>query len=152
MPRKEYTIHYIYKTVNLINGKFYIGMHSTFDLDDGYLGSGKRLWYSIKKHGRENFVKKILEFCKDRTELKCREKKIVNEDMIHDPLCMNLMIGGEGGWTIEIQRQGAIAFKNKLDTDPIFKEKMKKITADNWHNAERSGKIRHDTSTGRHRS
>jgi len=43
MPRKQKKYHYIYKTTNILNYKFYIGMHSTDDLDDGYVGSGKRL-------------------------------------------------------------------------------------------------------------
>ncbi len=54
--------HFIYKTTNLINGKFYIGMHSTSNLKDGYLGSGKRLWFSIKYHGRENHIIEIKSF------------------------------------------------------------------------------------------
>jgi len=98
MPRKQYTIHYIYKTVNIVTGRFYVGMHSTFNVNNNYLGSGKRLWYSIKKYGKENHKKEILEFCKDRVELKIREKEIVNTDMIHDKMCMNLMEGGKGGY------------------------------------------------------
>ena len=98
MPRKQYTTHYIYKTTNIITGKFYVGMHSAFNLDDGYLGSGKRLWYSIKKYGKENHKKEILEFCKDRNELIKREEEIVNEDFIRNEMCMNLMKGGKGGY------------------------------------------------------
>ena len=45
--------HFIYKTTNKINNHFYIGMHSTNNIDDGYLGSGKRLYKEIKKHGKE---------------------------------------------------------------------------------------------------
>ena len=41
-------------------------MHSTDDLDDGYLGSGKILGYSRAKHGDENHKKEILEFLPDR--------------------------------------------------------------------------------------
>jgi hypothetical protein len=48
------------------NDKYYIGMHSTNDLNDGYMGSGKRLWFSINYHGKENHACEILEYCKDR--------------------------------------------------------------------------------------
>jgi group I intron endonuclease len=101
MPRKQKKFYYIYKTTNLINGKYYIGMHSTNDLNDGYVGSGKRLWYSIKKYGLENFKCEILEFSPDRSSLKKREKDIVNEDTLNDHMCMNLKLGGEGGFSNE---------------------------------------------------
>lgn len=55
MSKKIRNIHYIYKTTNLINGKYYIGKHSTYNLNDNYLGSGKYLRNSIK-----NMEKKIL--------------------------------------------------------------------------------------------
>ena len=48
----------IYKTVNLINNKIYIGQHN--GKRDSYLGSGKRLKYAINKYGRNNFKKTIL--------------------------------------------------------------------------------------------
>ena len=93
--RRKY--HYIYKTTCIITNKFYIGMHSTDNLEDGYVGSGKRLWYSINKHGKENHVCQILEFLPDRDSLREREKEVVNQEMLNEELCMNLAIGGEGG-------------------------------------------------------
>lgn len=93
--QKKY--HYIYKTTNLINGKFYIGMHSTNNLKDGYLGSGKQLRYSIRKYGIEKFKIDYLEFFDNRIDLANREKQLVNEDLLKDPMCMNLKSGGEGG-------------------------------------------------------
>jgi hypothetical protein len=74
-------------------------MHSTDNLDDGYIGSGTRLWHSIKKHGRENFSFEILEFLSDRESLKNREIAIINKDQLNDPLCMNIALGGHGDWT-----------------------------------------------------
>jgi group I intron endonuclease len=97
MPRKKKKFHYIYKTTNLINEKYYIGMHSTDNLEDGYIGSGKRLWYSINKYGKENFKCEILEILPNRNSLKKREKELINEDLLIDPMCMNLQIGGGGG-------------------------------------------------------
>lgn len=105
--------HYIYKITRTDgSGKYYIGMHSTDDLEDGYFGSGRLLWKSIKKHGREKHVKEILEFLPSRKELKERERVLVNEEIVNDPLCMNLKLGGEGGWDhlpAEVVRANAIA-------------------------------------------
>lgn len=89
--------HYIYKTTNLLNEKYYIGVHSTNNLEDGYLGSGKYLWRSLKKYGKENFKIEILEFYNNREELMEREKELVTLDKIKDSLCMNLKPGGRGG-------------------------------------------------------
>jgi len=107
MPRKEKKFHFIYKTTNLLSGKYYIGMHSTDNLEDGYLGSGTRLRYSINKHGAKNHVREILEFTDSREELKKREKEIVNLNEIAKEECMNLTVGGEGGFTPEQQRLNA---------------------------------------------
>ena len=93
--------HFIYKTTNLLNGKYYVGMHSTSNLKDGYLGSGKRLRYSIRKYGESNFKLEILEFLSTREELVRREKELVNEDLIKDFSCMNLKLGGSGGFCSE---------------------------------------------------
>ena len=97
MPRKQKKYHYIYKTTCSVTNKFYVGMHSTDNLEDGYLGSGKRIRYSINKYGKENHIKDILEFLIDRSSLKDREKELVNEEMIQGVFCMNLKEGGEGG-------------------------------------------------------
>lgn len=115
MARKEKKIHYIYKTTCLITGRWYIGMHSTYNLEDGYMGSGKRLRYSIRKHGKENHVKQILEFFETRELLVEAEKKAITPEMVTDKNCMNLKEGGYGG--------GGIWSKNhkKLFTDAGIK-------------------------------
>jgi len=95
--RRKY--HFIYKTTNLLNGKYYIGLHSTDDLNDGYLGSGRRLKYSIAKYGKDNHKREILEFCKSRKELRSREAEIVNLNEIAKNECMNLITGGGTGNT-----------------------------------------------------
>jgi group I intron endonuclease len=93
--------HIIYKTTCLVTGKWYIGMHSTNDLNDGYIGSGKRLWYSIKKYGKEQHRCEILEHLPDRETLALREEEILTPELKADPLCLNLAKGGLGhhpGW------------------------------------------------------
>ena len=69
----------IYKTTNLINNKNYIGMHSTNNLDDNYLGSGKLLLQDIKKYGKHNFKREVLEILNSEEEMIKREIEIVNE-------------------------------------------------------------------------
>jgi hypothetical protein len=70
-------------------------MHSTDNLDDGYMGGGKIIKNSIKKHGKRSHEKEILELLNNRISLAEREKNIVNEELLNDPMCMNLSIGGE---------------------------------------------------------
>lgn len=94
--------HYIYK-ITRNDGRFYVGMHSTDNLDDGYFGSGKLITRSIKKHGIEIHSKEILEFLPSRQLLKDREKEILTEDMRADVQCMNISPGGGGGCTLENQ-------------------------------------------------
>ena len=54
----------IYLIENLINGKKYIGSHVCRNRrGDYYLGSGKLILAALKKYGKENFRKTILEKC-----------------------------------------------------------------------------------------
>jgi len=89
--------HTIYKTINLINGKFYIGKHQTCDPFDNYLGSGKQLKQAIKKYGRKNFKKEILFDFETEEEMNQKEKEIITEDFVNSDDNYNLGIGGEGG-------------------------------------------------------
>lgn len=93
--RKKY--HYLYKTTNLVNGRYYFGMHSTNDLEDGYLGSGTLLRRAIVKYGERNFKHEILTFCKSREELAEKEHELV-EQYLGKQECMNLKPGGKGGF------------------------------------------------------
>jgi hypothetical protein len=121
--------HFIYKTVCIITNKFYIGMHSTDNLEDGYIGSGKRLWHSINKHGKENHVCQILEFLESRDDLKAREREIVNVELIGEELCMNLRIGGDGGFSSKNHQlitssAGGKANSEKIKNNPEHKAKF----------------------------
>ena len=88
--------HVIYKTTCLVTGRYYVGMHSTDDLNDDYLGSGVRLIRSVKKHGRENHVREILEEATTREAASNREKELITAEMRADPLCLNCGAGGLG--------------------------------------------------------
>lgn len=87
----------IYKTINIVNKKFYIGKHSTNNLNDSYLGSGLLLNKAIKKYGREQFERKILYIFDNYIDMTNKEKAIVNPKLLKNPRCYNLRVGGDGG-------------------------------------------------------
>ena len=60
--------HYFYKIINKLNNHYYYGIHSTDNLNDGYMGSGRNLRRAINKYGIENFEKEIIKFFDTREE------------------------------------------------------------------------------------
>jgi len=88
----------IYKTINLINGKQYIGQQIVYDKK--YLGSGKLLIRAINKYGKQSFRKEILENCINisQKELDDKEKYWIEKyDAVNDKNFYNLSPGGLGG-------------------------------------------------------
>lgn len=158
MARKQKTIHYLYKTTCLITGRYYIGMHSTSDLNDGYMGSGKRLRYSIRKYGVDNHNKEILEFFGTRELLIEAEIKAITEDMVKDNNCMNLKLGGNGGFVNEEHKQkfinsdGPKNFAKRLIEDEEFRLKHCNLVSDRMKKTHISGKIKYNTFTGKKHS
>lgn len=104
MSNRRYKYHYFYKITNKNTQQYYFGIHSTNNLNDNYMGSGTFLKREYKKWGKEHFVKEILKFFNDRETLAEYESKVVNEDILSDPLCLNVAKGGitgfEDGFTI----------------------------------------------------
>lgn len=86
--------HYFYKIINNINSHYYYGVHNTDDLDDGYMGSGKRLHLAYKKYGIENFTKEILRFFDTSEEAFEYEAEVVTEEITKDSCCYNIQCGG----------------------------------------------------------
>jgi group I intron endonuclease len=88
----------IYLTKNLINNTCYVGYHSTENLEtDRYLGSGQLIKCAIKKYGRKNFKREILEILGDDVNWEEREIFWINEKHTKYPNGYNLTDGGEGG-------------------------------------------------------
>lgn len=92
----------IYKTTNLINGKIYVGQDTKNNVN--YLGSGKLLKYALKKYGKDNFIKEILEYCKNIDELNEREKYWITElNSINKEIGYNISFGGQSGWMLGLK-------------------------------------------------
>lgn len=99
----------LYKTTNLTNNKIYIGIHQANKLDDNYLGSGTALLHAIKKYGKENFKREVLELCNSYTELTELEKKYVNEEFLIDKNNYNLKTGGGNFGTLSDESKKKIS-------------------------------------------
>jgi hypothetical protein len=89
---------FTYQTKNLINDKTYIGVHSTNNLNDGYMGSGINIARAIKKYGKENFIMIPLSFFDTIDEAYAEEKYLVNSEWISKTNNYNITEGGNGGW------------------------------------------------------
>jgi hypothetical protein len=90
--------YYIYQITNLVNGKIYVGVHKTPDLEDGYMGSGKVIKAAIKKYGLDNFRKDILEFFENAELMYAKEKEVVTDEFLLREDTYNLRRGGTGGF------------------------------------------------------
>jgi ribosomal protein L39E len=92
--------HFIYKTTHK-NGKYYIGRHSTDNIDDGYLGSG--VWIKDMKRTNHVLSREILEFADSFDKLILLEASYLTEHY-GKPQCMN-MISDSNGFSPETSQR-----------------------------------------------
>lgn len=90
-------IYYLYEIKNNINGKIYIGVHETKNINDDYMGSGNLIKKALQKHGKENFTKTILKFFDTKEKMYAKEAEIITEEFIARNDTYNISIGGLGG-------------------------------------------------------
>jgi len=90
-------MNFVYLTTNLKNGKKYVGSHSTEVLNDGYLGSGKLLFLAIKKYGKKNFQRIILQECEDVKESRILEEYFIKKFKTLTPNGYNISKTGGSG-------------------------------------------------------
>lgn len=125
----------IYQTINLINGKTYIGQDSRNR--ENYLGSGKALRNAIQKYGSRSFEKKILEICNSKEQLNTREIFWIKKLNSKFPNGYNLTDGGNGTLNlpevarlkmsiVNIGNKNALGYRHTQEE----KEKMRKFWAD----------------------
>ena len=84
----ETNYYYLYETVNLTNGKKYIGQHCTHKMDDNYFGSSTQLKEDIKSGHR--YKVNVLKTFDNIYELGFAEfMEIKNRNAIKDPTYYN---------------------------------------------------------------
>ena len=137
--------NFVYKITNRVNGKYYIGVHSTDVLDDGYLGSGNRIKAAVKKYGAENFERTIVEFFNTVEEAYAHERLLVTETVLNDPHCYNLRAGGHGGVCDRTRIKVSNGRKLHFATDgpspaeiACYEARTERYRAGDWTEAERN--------------
>lgn len=117
----------IYEITNLINGKKYIGKDRKNN--PTYLGSGTALLRAVKKYGRKNFNKRIIEKCKDLEHLDEREIYWVDYfNAVKSRKYYNIKRGGSGGptpkhYTNEFRQK--MSELEKGENNPMFNKNHK---------------------------
>lgn len=103
----------VYLTTNLINNKKYIGKDS--NNNPNYFGSGTLLLEDIKKYGKENFKKEILEYCNTDEELTLRESYFIKKyKAVKSPDFYNL-VDFSAGWNLDKLGEGKVNYiKQKI--------------------------------------
>lgn len=100
----------VYKTTNLINFNFYIGVHKTSDpyMFDGYLGNGiwinkpstynkgkTKMQQAVLKYGTKNFRRDVLQIYDTSNEAYYLESILVDEEFLKRDDVYNMVLGGE---------------------------------------------------------
>ena len=138
---------YIYLTINKINHKTYVGQKKLKNKNwdkDNYLGSGKYLKRAIKKYGKENFEKFLIQFCYSKEELDKQEIFWIAEYRKRGLAQYNIANGGCG-------TKGISAW-NKGKTDIYSEETKKKLSEANKgkHLLEETKRKISESRKGRH--
>lgn len=120
-------IHYVYEITNTINHKTYIGIHSTTNIEDGYMGSGVALKAALEKHGLENFTKEILHIVDTREEASEIEASLVTEEFCKLKSNYNLRTGGDTCYAQHSETRKKMS-ENRPKTHNISKELRKKYS------------------------
>lgn len=118
--------HFVYKTICLLTNHYYIGVHSTDNINDGYLGSGIKFRNYLKKYKPENFSRTIIHFFDTRDDAFRYEKDIVNESVLLDNMCLNVSQGGIGykhKYNETFKDRISATRKNRIDTGVLIPTK-----------------------------
>lgn len=128
MNTKEKLHNYFYKITNLVNEKYYYGIHSTDNLDDRYMGGGDAIRAAIKKHGKENFTKEIIANYQTRKEASDHEKRFVTLELIKLEECYNCRTGGDNEYTFNISDDAKLKMSNSRKGKTATKETKTKLS------------------------
>lgn len=132
MPEKKF--HFVYLITNTLNGHQYIGDHSSDNLNckqtKKYRGSGLAIEEAIKKYGRKNFRREILEFFPSKKEAFEAQEKYIKEYNTLVPNGYNISPKGGAGincFSEESKRKMSKSHQG-IKTGPCSEKRKKNIS------------------------
>lgn len=109
----KYKYYFVYKTTVKTTNQYYIGMHCTNDMNDGYFGSGEKLKKIISKYGTGILKREILAFAENRKQLMALEGFYINGKNKTDDLCLNIANG--------LSKEKQLKYKSETLNSTLFK-------------------------------
>lgn len=121
---------FVYRTKNLLNGKFYIGKRRLLGnyKDKSYFGSSIALLADIDKYGRENFQRQIIKYCETKEELDYWERRLT--EILNPTLSSEVGYNrrfGNGKLSDEVKKKIGKGNKGKVISEEARKIISKKL-------------------------
>ena len=117
--------HFIYIQINMTTKEYYIGKvnRKRWSEINRYKGSGLKFKNKYKGHEYE-YIRYFIASCKTSEETEELEAKIVDEELLEDPKCLNLVCGG-GGTSEHYDREKRAARQREImEEHPEFYQSM----------------------------
>lgn len=87
-----------YKVSHPVSKRYYFGKGKLHLVESGkYKGSGRAIRDAFTKHPKEEWIAEIIKVFEDEMEAYHHEAKLVTQEILDDPLCLNLQLGGRDG-------------------------------------------------------
>lgn len=139
-------MYYIYRIINKLNGKTYIGQHKYKKLNDSYMGSGILLAKAKKKYGIENFKKEILEFDIPNVELANDwEQMYILFERAKGKAEYNIANGGRG---VGVHSEETKMKLSEINRGKHRSEEIKKKISETYKRKYQTGEIKPSCSKG----
>lgn len=150
---------FIYIQIDIATGEYYIGKVNRKRWREllNYPGSGLKFKAKYSKHP-ENYVRYYIAACNSAEETEILEATIVNEELLKDPFCLNLVKGGGGTNAHNNDKEKREKQREYMKAHPEQYEAMKKAQRALYQSGntmalrERTTKIKKTMSDEKYRS
>jgi len=131
----EKKFNFVYVITNKVNGKQYVGDHSTDELNDNYLGSGTYIKHAIKKYGKDFFYKEIVEHFENKEIAFNAQEKYIQKYNTLTPNGYNISPSGGflngGNHSKESRKKISESMKGKKHTEERCEKQRKSMIGKN---------------------